>query len=69
MSKKQPKHLVDPTQLKPIDTQDGTLQVIIETPKGSRNNLGLPPGLTQTVKALFAVRRKILDRQDHSNAF
>ena len=31
--------------------------------------MGLPPGLTQTVKALFAVRRKILDRQDHSNAF
>ena len=37
MSKKQPKHLVDPTQLKPIDSEDGTLQVIIETPKGSRN--------------------------------
>jgi len=37
MSKKQPKHLVDPTQLKPIDGKDGTLQVIIETPKGSRN--------------------------------
>ena len=33
MSKKQPKHLVDPTQLKPIDSADGTLQVIIETPK------------------------------------
>ena len=37
MSKKQPKHLVDPTQLKPIDSEDGTLQVIIETSKGSRN--------------------------------
>jgi hypothetical protein len=31
--------------------------------------MGLPPRLTQTVKTLFAVRCKILDRQDHCNAF
>ena len=37
MAKKQTKHLADPTQLKPLDSNDDTLQVIIETPKGSRN--------------------------------
>jgi len=37
MAKKQAKHLADPTQLKPLDSKDDTLQVIIETPKGSRN--------------------------------
>ena len=31
------KSLADPTKLKPIDKQDGLLQVIIETPAGSRN--------------------------------
>lgn len=37
MAKKSKRSLADPTQLKPIDKQDGILQVIIETPKGSRN--------------------------------
>jgi inorganic pyrophosphatase len=37
MAKKQARHLADPTQLKPLEPKDGTLQVIIETPKGSRN--------------------------------
>ncbi len=37
MAKKAPRSLADPTLLKPIDKQDGLLQVIIETPKGSRN--------------------------------
>ena len=37
MAKKQAKHLADPSQLKPLEPKDGTLQVIIETPKGSRN--------------------------------
>jgi hypothetical protein len=36
---------------------------------GSGIYMGLPPRLTQTVKTLFAVRCKILDRQDHCNAF
>lgn len=31
------KSLADPTRLKPIDKKDGFLQVIIETPAGSRN--------------------------------
>jgi hypothetical protein len=30
--------------------------------------LGLPPGLRQTVKTLFSVRCKILDRQDYCSA-
>ncbi|HEX4284895.1 MAG TPA: inorganic diphosphatase [Terracidiphilus sp.] len=37
MAKKSVRSLADPTQLKPIDKQDGLLLVIIETPKGSRN--------------------------------
>ena len=36
MAKKQ-KSLGDPTQLEPIAGKEGTLQVVIETPKGSRN--------------------------------
>jgi inorganic pyrophosphatase len=35
--------LADPTKLKPIDKKDGTLQVIIETPKGSRNKYSFDP--------------------------
>jgi len=31
------KSLADPTRIKPIDKKDGLLQVIIETPAGSRN--------------------------------
>src|ERR1700743_3638089 len=31
------KSLADPTQLKPLDNKDGFLQVIVETPAGSRN--------------------------------
>ena len=34
--------LTDPTKLKPID-KDGMLQVIIETPKGSRNKYSFDP--------------------------
>jgi inorganic pyrophosphatase len=37
VAKKSSRSLADPTRLKPIDKQDGVLQVIIETPKGSRN--------------------------------
>lgn len=37
MAKKSSKSLADPTLLKPVDKHDGILQVIIETPKGSRN--------------------------------
>ena len=34
--------LTDPTKLKPVD-KDGILQVIIETPKGSRNKYSFDP--------------------------
>jgi inorganic pyrophosphatase len=37
VKKKSKKSLADPTQLKPIDKKDELVQVIIETPKGSRN--------------------------------
>jgi inorganic pyrophosphatase len=37
MAASKKKALADPTRLKPIDKKDGLLQVIIETPCGSRN--------------------------------
>ncbi|MGA8727912.1 MAG: inorganic diphosphatase [Terracidiphilus sp.] len=37
MPRRSSRSLANPTLLKPIDKQDGILQVIIETPKGSRN--------------------------------
>jgi inorganic pyrophosphatase len=37
------KSLADPTRLKPIDKSSGILQVIIETPKGSRNKFAFDP--------------------------
>jgi inorganic pyrophosphatase len=37
------KSLADPTRLKPIDKRDGLLQVIIETPAGSRNKFAFDP--------------------------
>src|SRR5580698_8677041 len=37
------KSLVDPTKLKPVDKKDGVLQVIVETPKGSRNKFAFDP--------------------------
>ena len=37
MAKKTSKSLIDPTRLEPVRKKDGLLQVIVETPKGSRN--------------------------------
>ena len=37
------KALADPTRLKPIDKKDGLIQVIIETPAGSRNKFAFDP--------------------------
>ena len=37
------KSLADPTRLKPIDTKEGLIQVIIETPAGSRNKFAFDP--------------------------
>lgn len=35
--------LADPTKLKPVDKNDGILQVIVETPKGNRNKFAFDP--------------------------
>ena len=43
MAKRSSKSLVDPTRLVPIDKKDGMLQVIVETPKGSRNKFSFDP--------------------------
>ena len=37
MAKKAAKSMANPVRLKPVDKSDGMIQVIIETPKGSRN--------------------------------
>ncbi|HEY3626914.1 MAG TPA: inorganic diphosphatase [Terracidiphilus sp.] len=37
------KAMVDPTRLKPVNKQDGILQVVVETPKGSRNKFAFDP--------------------------
>lgn len=37
------KALSDPTQLAPVNKKDGALQVVIETPKGSRNKYAFDP--------------------------
>jgi inorganic pyrophosphatase len=44
--------LVDPTQLKPIRKKDEALQVIVETPKGSRNKFAFDPN-----QGIFALKR------------
>jgi inorganic pyrophosphatase len=43
MAKSGRKGMADPTQLKPIDKKDGLLQVIVETPAGSRNKFAFDP--------------------------
>ena len=46
------KSLVDPTKLKPVDKKDGILQVIVETPKGSRNKFAFDPD-----QGIFALKK------------
>jgi hypothetical protein len=46
------KSLANPTQLKPIDKNDGFLQVIIETPAGSRNKFAFDPD-----QGIFALKK------------
>ena len=46
------KALSDPTRLKPIDKKDGLLQVIVETPAGSRNKFAYDPD-----QGIFAVKK------------
>ena len=43
MGKNGSKGLANPIQLKPIEKDDGLLQVIVETPKGSRNKFSYDP--------------------------
>jgi inorganic pyrophosphatase len=46
------KALTNPTQLKPIDKRDGILQVIVETPKESRNKYAFDPD-----QGIFALKK------------
>jgi inorganic pyrophosphatase len=46
------KALANPTQLKPIDKRDGIRQVIVETPKGSRNKYAFDPD-----QGIFALKK------------
>ena len=43
MAKKNGRAMADPTVLRPIDKQNGILQVVVETPKGSRNKFAFDP--------------------------
>ena len=52
MAKSGSKRLADPTQLKPINKKDGLLQVIVETPKGSRNKFAFDPD-----QEIFALKK------------
>jgi glucokinase len=53
----------------PLSLPDGILPNPPNLPGFNGYNLGLPPRLRQTVKTLFAVGCKSLDRQDHCSAF
>jgi inorganic pyrophosphatase len=46
------KSLSDPTKLKPIDKKEGLVQVIIETPAGSRNKFSFDPD-----QGIFALKK------------
>jgi inorganic pyrophosphatase len=46
------KSLSDPTKLKPIDKKEGLIQVIIETPAGSRNKFAFDPD-----QGIFALKK------------
>lgn len=43
MAKKKFSGLADPTKIRPLKKQSGSLQVIVETPKGSRNKYSFDP--------------------------
>jgi len=70
MPRKSAKSLSNPVLLRSMDKEDGTLQVIIETPKGSRNKFAfdekqkiftikkvLPAGMTFPYDFGFLPRR------------
>src|ERR1700678_466550 len=52
MAKKTSKSLIDPTHLEPVLKKDGLLQVIVETPKGSRNKYSF-----DTKQEIFALKK------------
>lgn len=52
MANKSGKSLSNPTLLKPVDKSDGVLQVIVETPKGSRNKFAF-----DEKQKIFAVKK------------
>ncbi len=52
MAKKNARGMANPTVLKPIDKEQGILQVVIETPKGSRNKFAFDPD-----QRVFALRK------------
>ena len=43
MAKRSAKKLADPTRIQPFDPKTGLLQVVVETPKGSRNKFAFDP--------------------------
>jgi inorganic pyrophosphatase len=52
MARKNSKSLIDPTRLEPVLKKDGLLQVIVETPKGSRNKFSF-----DTKQEIFALKK------------
>src|SRR3984885_16093233 len=52
MARKTSKSLIDPTRLEPVLKKDGLLQVIVETPKGSRNKFSF-----DTKQEIFALKK------------
>jgi inorganic pyrophosphatase len=52
MARKSSKSLIDPTRLEPVLKKDGLLQVIVETPKGSRNKFSF-----DTKQEIFALKK------------
>jgi inorganic pyrophosphatase len=52
MAKKSSKSLIDPTLLQPVRKKDGLLQVIVETPKGSRNKFSF-----DTKQEIFSLKK------------
>jgi inorganic pyrophosphatase len=47
--------MANPTRLKPIKKEDGVIQVIIETPKGSPNKFAFDP--KQRIFALTLIKQ------------
>ena len=52
MAKKAPRSMANPILLKPVDKRDDIIQVIIETPKGSRNKFAF-----DTNQNIFTVKK------------